>query len=73
MCTEQKAVDFPKIVRIALVISESYVLPLTASLTVKWLYDKLKGRANKVIIERTVVEIDEGQIKKVIIEKLRKN
>jgi len=48
-------------------------LPLTASLTVKWLYDKLKGRANKVIIERTVVEIDEGQIKKVIIEKLRKN
>lgn len=69
----RKAVGFPEIVKIALVIAEKVVLPVTVSLTAKWLYDKLKGRASKVIIEHTVVEIDEGQIKKVIIEELRKN
>lgn len=68
----RRAVDFPEIVRIALVIAEKYVLPVAATLTATWLYDKLKGRANNVIIEHTVVEIDEGEIKKVIIEKLRK-
>lgn len=71
--TIRKAVGFPEIIRIALIIAEKVVLPLAVSLTAKWLYDKLKGKANKVVIENTVVQIDENEIKKVIIEKLEKN
>jgi len=36
------------------------------------LYDKIKGKASKLTIDRTEVHIDEGEIKKVITEKIEK-
>ena len=69
---KRKAVGFPEIVRITLFIAEKVVLPVAISLTASWLYDKLKGRANKITIEYTVVEIDEGEIKKVLTKKIEK-
>jgi len=38
-----------------------------------WIYDKLKGKSvDKVVVERTVVELDEGEIRRVIQEKITK-
>jgi hypothetical protein len=35
-----------------------------------WLYQKLKGRAQRMSINRTEIEIDEGEIKRIIQEKM---
>jgi hypothetical protein len=35
-----------------------------------WLHRKLKGRATKLTIDRTEVEIEEGEIKRVLQEKI---
>jgi hypothetical protein len=37
-----------------------------------WLYNKIKNKASKLIIDRTVIKIDKGEIKKIIIEKIEK-
>jgi len=66
-----KAVGFPEIAYFVLTIGSGFAVDLAAGVTANWLYDKLKGKKIKVIIERTEVEIDRGEIKKVIIEKLR--
>ena len=68
----RKAVGFPEIINIALVIGEKVVLPIAVSIVAKWLYDKIKGRASKVTINYTVVEINADKIEKLILEKLKK-
>jgi hypothetical protein len=62
----QKAVDSLAI--------DYYVLTfgscVAAGVVANWLYDRLKGKKiEKLVIERTEVEIDQGAIKKVIEEK----
>ena len=41
-----------------------------AGVIAAWLYHKLKGRALRMTIDRTEVEIEEGEIKKVIQERI---
>ena len=43
-----------------------------ASLVAAWLYNKLRGRSEKVRIERTEIQLDEGQIKRIITEKIER-
>jgi hypothetical protein len=37
-----------------------------------WLCEKLKGRATKLKIERTEVEIEAGEIKLIVVEKIER-
>ena len=43
-----------------------------SGLVANWLYDKLKGRTDKLRIERTEVEVEQGQIRRVISEKIER-
>lgn len=62
---KRRAIGLPEIVNFTLVFGSG----VAANLIAAWLYDKLKGRkVETVIIERTEVEIDEGQIRKVMEE-----
>ena len=64
---KQKAIGLPEIVNFTL----TYGSNVAAGVIAAWLYNKLKGRkVEKLIIERTEVEIDEGQIRKVIEEQV---
>lgn len=64
----RKAVGFPEIAKFVLTFGSG----MAAGVAANWLYDKLKGRKiEKLIIERTEVEIDQGEIKRVIEENLR--
>lgn len=73
---EFRAVDLPAIIHFTLEVAERNVEAITAGLIAAWLYDKLKVRVaperkgEKLLIERTEVELSEGAIKKVISERL---
>lgn len=43
---------------------------IITSIVANWIYDKLKGRASEITIDRTLIKIDKNQIKKVIDEKI---
>lgn len=63
----RKAVGFPEIAKFALTFGSG----IAAGVAANWIYAKLKGRnIEKLIIERTEIEIEEGEIKRVIEEKL---
>ena len=63
----QKAIGFPEIINFTLTSGSG----VAAGVIAAWLYDKLKGRkVDKLIIERTEVELDKGQIRKVIEERV---
>lgn len=44
-----------------------------ASLFAAWLYNKIQGRSEKIRIEHTEIELDEGQIKRIITHKMERN
>lgn len=65
---KRRAIGLLEIVNFTLVFGSG----VAASLIAAGLYDKLKGRkVETVIIERTEVEIDEGQIRKVMEERVK--
>jgi len=64
----RKAIGFPEIAKFVLAFGSG----ATAGVVGNWLYDKLKGKKiEKLVIERTEVEVDQGEIKRVIDEKLK--
>ena len=63
----RKALDFPEIIYIVVSFSSG----VAAGVFANWIYDKIKGkRIEKFMIEKTEIELDQGEIKKVIEEKL---
>jgi len=58
----------PEIIYLAFEIGKDVAIGVLAA----WLYDKLKGRAEKLRIEGIDVQIDEGEIKRVLIERIEK-
>src|SRR5262249_22073820 len=73
---ERRAVDFPAILHFTLEVAERGAEAVGFGVIATWLYDRLKGhvhperRDEKVLIERTEVELDEGAITRIITEKL---
>jgi len=64
----RKAAGFPEILYSILEYSSGVATGIIAN----WLYNKLKGKKiEKLMIEKTEVEIEEGEIKRVIEEKLK--
>jgi hypothetical protein len=62
------AIDPAIILELSVSIAEDAAIAPAAS----WLYDKLKGHNAKILIERTEVEIEEGQIRRVLMEKFER-
>lgn len=46
---------------------------VSAGIVANWLYEKIKGRASKIRIERTELQIKKGEIERIIVEKIKKN
>ena len=70
---EVKDTTHPSIFYLALTFAGGMATDLLVNMAASWLYDKLKRRQQDIphlIIERTEVEIDEEQIRKVIAEKI---
>lgn len=63
---ERRALDIPSVLQFVVDCSVNVELGLLAA----WLYDKVKGRASRVRINRVEVEIDEGEIKRVLLEQI---
>lgn len=62
----RKALGFPEIV----MLSASIPTGVAAGIIANWLWGKLKGRnITQIEIDRTTVEFEEGEIKRVIYEK----
>jgi hypothetical protein len=63
----KKAVGFPEIVYLVLTFGAS----VSASLIANWLYEKIRGKKiEKLIIERTEIEVKQDAITKVLKEKI---
>jgi hypothetical protein len=73
---ESKAVDFPAVIHLTLEFAERGAEAVGFGVIATWLYDKLNGhvhpdrRDEKLVIEHTEVEVEEGAIKRVITERL---
>jgi len=66
----RKAMDFPEII----MLSASLPSAVAARVLANWLWQKLKGqKITQIEIDRTIVEFDEGEIKRVIQEKIRES
>lgn len=64
----RKAIGFPEILYSILEFSSGVATGVVAN----WLYNKLKGKKiKKLMIEKTEVEINKGEIRRVIEEKLK--
>jgi hypothetical protein len=65
--------DAPGVFRFLLNVGQDVTASVAAAVAANWLYRKLKHRRPnvKISIEKTVVEMEAGQIKRVIEEKLR--
>ena len=50
----------------------SFGINLAPGLLADWLYEKIKGRATKLLIDRTEVPIDKSEIERVITERIEK-
>jgi hypothetical protein len=65
----RKASGFPEVVMLIASIPTS----IAAGIIANWLWEKLKGRSvTQIEIDRTIVEFEEGEIKRVIHEKATK-
>jgi len=64
----RKAVDFPSTVQLVIAFASG----VTASYVGTWLYNKVHGKAEKITIDKIEVEIDKGEITKVIETHMKK-
>jgi len=73
---ETRAVDIPAIMNFTLAFGERSLEAIGTGYVAAWLYDKVKSRIHpergdeKLLIEHTEVELDEGAIKRIITDKL---
>ena len=64
---EVKAFDVPAVLKVVVQLGREVAVGLFAT----WLYDKLKGgRARRLRVDRMQVEITEGEIKRVLLERI---
>jgi hypothetical protein len=72
---KRKAVGFPDVIQLSLIIAKDVGAPVAATLITAWLLKKLspkEAKVEKLSIDRITVELDEGKIKKIVHEKIEK-
>ena len=65
----KKAFGFPETLELLLSFSTGVVSGLVSS----WIYEKLKGKAISIHIDRTEIQLNKNEIEKIIIEKIEKS
>lgn len=56
-----------------IVVLVTFVTAVAAEVVANWIYDKIAGRASGLKIERTEVQMDRNEIRKIIIEKIEES
>lgn len=64
----RKAFGFPETLEFIM----TFTTGVSASLVASWLYDKIKGRASRIIINRKEIQMNKGEIERIIIETIEK-
>ena len=64
----RKAIAVPETLQLVLTFGGGIATGLVAN----WLYDKLKGKAKKVRIDRVEIQLDEGEIKRILTESIER-
>jgi hypothetical protein len=67
-----KADGIPRSLDFVLSLSRDVGVGILAHLIVDWMLSNFKGRAEKVIIERTEVSFDRGELTKIVIETIER-
>ena len=62
----RKGLGFPETIHAVLAVGRDVGIGLVSA----WLYDKLKGRATSVRINRVEVRLDKGEIERVVTEQI---
>lgn len=62
-----KSFDVPKTLEIMLIIGKEIVLPVAVALLSRYLYDKLKGKTDKITINYIDVNIDAKEIEQTVL------
>jgi hypothetical protein len=65
----KKAFGFPLTLEFILTVTTG----VSTGLVANWLYDKIKGRASTLRINRTEVHMSKGEIERIIIEQIEKD
>src|SRR3989304_475058 len=59
---EYRSLDMPTILTMALNFSSGVAVGVIAN----WIYDKLKGKANSITIDRIEIELNKGEIERIL-------
>ena len=69
-CEKKYALGWPEIVAFVVTVSAAIPPSVAASLITEWLLFKIPRKPEKIVIERNELEFEEGEIKRVIQEKI---
>ncbi len=65
----RKAFGFPGTLEFIM----TFTTGVSAGVVANWLYEKLKGRTSRIRIDRTEVQLNKGEIERIIVERIEKN
>ncbi len=68
----RKAFGFPETVTLVITFTGGFASNIAINLLSSWLYDKLKGRAETLRIDRREIHIEKGEITRIIEETIRR-
>ena len=66
----RKSLDWPEIVAFVVTVSASIPPEVAANLITQWLMSMIPRKPEKIVVERTEVEFEEGLIRRIIHEKM---
>ena len=66
----RRSLGWPEIVAFAVTVSVNIPPTVAANLITQWLMSKVTKKPEKIVVERTEVEFEEGAIRRIIHEKI---
>jgi hypothetical protein len=66
----RKSVGWPEVSAFLLAVASNLPASVAADLIWNWLKSKLSSPPERLTIDRTVIEFEEGEVKRVIVEKI---
>ena len=63
-----KAAGIPKMIDVAIQVLEGVPVGVAANIITGWIMSRFKGRAEKIVVTRQEIELDEGTVKRVVVE-----
>ena len=63
-----KSIGIPRMIDITVQVLEGVPIGVAANIITRWVMNRFKGRAEKVVIDRQEVEFDEGKLTRIVFE-----